>query len=241
MAEKLKSISKRIHWSSLLKAAVFAGAWLFSPFWVFVPVALYLYFIPWFRAGRLLMPFLALLLLTGNTSYGLFMAIAFGVLFYGILIVKDLLILDRRSAHEIILFAITLLYVRHFYGVSNMGVTGAALLSAFFAGGVIALLFRNFVATSLIEEKGIKNFVPPALQRSTFWLIFFVVTQILVAGLFLPLDFIYQSIVAFLIIVPLIDLTAEYFFGSLNRNKILGLMSVTFALLAVIFTSVHWG
>ena len=46
MAGKLKSISRQIHWSLLLKAAVFALAWFFVPFWLFFLIALYLYFIP---------------------------------------------------------------------------------------------------------------------------------------------------------------------------------------------------
>ena len=264
MAEKLKSILRRIHWSSLLKAAIFAASWLLLPYWLFIIIALFLYFRPWFRVGTLIGPFFALLVLTDITAPGFFVALIFGALFYLTLLIKDLLILDRRSAYEVLILGIALVYARHFYAAFADGVSGVAFFWAFVVAGMITLLFRNFTsafmgekaippdesvpamaaATAKVAENG-KNETPvlPAVRqidRVAAWLIFLLSTQVIIAGLFLPLDFIYQSVIVFLILVLLVDLIGEYIFGGLNRNKILGVGNMVFTLLVIILASARW-
>ena len=60
-------------------------------------------------------------------------------------------------------------------------------------------------------------------------------------GLFLPLDFVYQSVIIFTIIVLVIDFIPEYYFGGISRQKLLTAGTAVFALLVVVLTSVQWG
>ena len=242
MEEKLKLILKRIHWSSLLKAGVFGLAWLLLPFWIFFLVALYLYFVPWFQVGRLILPFFVLLLLSYVQTSGFFFALIFAAAFYLMLLVKDLLILDRRSAYEILILAFTFFLLRDFYMRFNEGIGGAAIFYAFLTAAVVALLMRSFVNSFAFE--GANEPAQPhfPLRRATgVWLSFLLLAQILIAGLFLPLDFIYQSTIVFLIAVLFIDLTAEYLLTGLTKNKTLGVASTVFALLVIVLSSARWG
>ena len=61
MAAKLKSISKQIHWSSLVRAAIFACAWWYLPAWLFFHRGIGLYFFAAVRIAGEHMPFLVLL------------------------------------------------------------------------------------------------------------------------------------------------------------------------------------
>src|SRR5258708_3672304 len=144
MAAKLKSISKQIHWSSVLKALVFALAWIWFPFWFFAILALGLYFIPFFQARRLAIPFLTLLILCYIQTPDMAFAIIFGVVFYETLLIKDLLLIDRRSAYELLVLALTFLLLREFYMKFNEGITRAALIYSFFTAGGFALPFFCF-------------------------------------------------------------------------------------------------
>ncbi len=63
MAEKLRSISKRINWSLVLRSVIFGVAWWALPFWLFLLVALYLYFVPITGASKVSVPFFVLLLI----------------------------------------------------------------------------------------------------------------------------------------------------------------------------------
>src|ERR1700722_12935955 len=112
MVEKLKSISKQIHWSLLARAALFALFWFFLPFWLFFLLALYLYFIPFFQERTLPVPFFILLLLTFIESPGIFFAVIFGLLFYYLLLIKNLVLIDRKSGYELFVLAITFFFLR---------------------------------------------------------------------------------------------------------------------------------
>lgn len=237
MAEKLKSISKRIHWSSLLRAAVFGLSWLWLPSWAFIFVALYLYLIPWFRVGALAMPFIVLLILAFSTASGGFMAIIFAAIFYLILLVKDLIVLDRRALYEVIVLGLILLLLRAFYANFNQGATGSALLYAFIVAGAAALLFRNFIAAVSGEATFEKR---PQLVRVATWILFLLFVQLFIAGLLLPLDFTYQSTIIFLVVVLLVDLIAEYLFSGLSREKLLGVATVVGTLLVLILSSARF-
>lgn len=238
MAAKLKSISKQIHWSSLLKAAVFGAAWLWLPYWAFILVAFYLYFIPWFQIGRLAVPFFALILLTYLQTQGIIYAMAFAAIFYAILLMKDLIIVDRRSAYEITVLAIIFFLLRGFYETFNQGIGGSSLLFAFLLSAIVAILLRSFFQAFSHEVgtwKGMR------LERVSVWLSFLLSAQLTIAGLFLPLDFMYQSTIVFLAIVFIAEIFAEHLFSGLTRNKLLGVSSTIFALLVIILTSARWG
>lgn len=274
MAARLRSISRRIHWSLLLKAAIFAAAWLFLPFWMFVLAALYLYYVPWFKPGKLALPFFALLLLAylqpvSPLAAGLWFALIFGAIFYCTMLVKDLLVLDRRSLYEIIILALSFFLLRDFYGRFAEGIGGAAgaagaagggsiaLFYAFLVAAAIALLVRSFLGAFPEEAAaGAPNGAHVAdsrrfaddhgrrLRRTVAWLSFLLIAQVAIVGLFLPLDFTYQSAIVFLVSVLIIDLAAGHVFagdGGLSRNNILGVTSTVFAFLVIVLASARWG
>ncbi len=239
MAEKLRSILRRINWSSVLKAVIFAVAWWALPFWLFLLIALYLYFIPMTGAGKVSIPFFVLLLVSLIQEQSVFAAIVFGVIFYFILLVKDLIIIDRRSAYEVLMLVLSYLLVRSFF----LHVGGSFGLRALIYGLVAAL------AVSALVTSFVKNFSTApedsareaqSFRRMLGWMTFLLAWQLLIVGLFLPLNFLYQSAVVFLVAVIILDLVPQYVFGELTRVKVFATGTVLFALLVIVLSSARW-
>jgi hypothetical protein len=235
MEEKLKSILKQIHWFLVLRALVFALAWVWLPFWLFALIALYLYLVPLFQAGKLASPFFVLLALSYVQPPSNGFALIFGVLFYFLLLIKDLLLIDRRSAYELLVLALSFLTLRDFYLKFNEGIGGGALGYALLAAAVLALLANSFVRCFWSDDAA------KGPRRAAALLLFLLFWQTLIAGLFLPIDFIYQSVAVFLVVVLLIDLIPEYLFGGLSRTKILTAGTVVFGLFVIVLGSARWG
>ena len=80
MEEKLKSILKQIHWSLVLKATIFAVAWFALPFWIFLLLALYLYFVPLGGSAKVVLPFFVLIFVTALEGVSIPFAVVFGIL-----------------------------------------------------------------------------------------------------------------------------------------------------------------
>ena len=72
------------------------------------------------------------------------------------------------------------------------------------------------------------------------WMTFILMWQLIIVGLFLPLDFLYQSAIIFLLAAILIDLVPQYVFGELTRAKVLATGSVLFSLLVIVAASARW-
>jgi hypothetical protein len=75
------------------------------------------------------------------------------------------------------------------------------------------------------------------LRAVSSWLIVLLSWQSLLASLFLPLDFIYQSIIAFIAITFFCELFTGYLWNDLSREKIFVTASVFFSLLVILFAS----
>jgi hypothetical protein len=236
MVEKSKSILRQIHWSLLLRAAIFAAAWFFLPFWLFLLIALYLYFFPLSQGTSLAIPFLVLLLLCLILHPSILLALILGAIFFYTLLIKDLLLIDRKSAYEVLTFLLSFLLLRSFYENAGGGLTLASLTLAFLVGFIITLLVRSFISSfsEAVPERA-------SVRKIVYWLFFILSWQLVVAGLFLPLDFIYQSAVIFLGLVTLIDLIPQYLFRELVPAKIFAVSGMVFTLLAVILASARWG
>jgi hypothetical protein len=240
MAEKLRSILKRTSWSSVLKAAVFAVAWWALPFWLFLLIALYLYFIPIQGSLKVWVPFFVLLLLCLVTAPDILIVLIFGAIFFFILLVKDLLIIDRRFAYEVLVLVLSYLVVREFFLVSGGSLGGHALVYGVLAAWVLCIMIASFVKnfSPAVPDDGAKE--ARAFRRMSNWLVFMLAWQLLLVGLFLPLDFLYQSAIVFLVAVILIDLLPQYVFGELSRTKVLATGTVLFALLTIVLASARW-
>ena len=243
MAEKLKSILRRIHLSLprksirglILRAAVFAAAWLVLPWWLFLLVAAYCYFIPLFLQGKLLIPFFCLMVLTFVQTPNFLFALVFGVVFYCLLLIKDFLIINRRFAYEILVLALSFFLIRDFFKGYD-GLHGSAFFGAFWLAVAIGLLMYSMMRFFAGEALGKGN-----MRIVASWLVTLLSWQIILIGLFLPLDFIYQSIVVFVATTFFCELIAGYFWSDLSREKIFVTASVFFALLVILLASVPWG
>lgn len=245
MVARLKSISKQIHWSLLTKASVFGLAWFFFPFWLFILIALYLYFVPPSQAGRLGVPFLVLLILTYIEPANLWYAIIFALLFYCLLLIKDLLLIDRKSAFELLVLALSFFLFNSFY--SNFGAAGFtaaamtyALLTALLFGWLIHSFINCFSERRNNEDENGEYRNKVRFHRIAGWLSFVLIWQFLIAGLFLPLNASYQSVIAFIAAILIADLLPEYCLAGLSRQKVLGTATTAFILLALVLASASW-
>ena len=98
-----------------LKAIIYGVVWYFFPTWLFVCIAIVLYFIPSFQSSSFLSLFIGILVVAiwapASVWYAIFLAILFGWL----LSVKDLMFIDRRLSYEMLIFATTFLLLHQFY------------------------------------------------------------------------------------------------------------------------------
>jgi hypothetical protein len=229
---------------SIIKACVFVFAWMFLPWWLFIPVALYLYFVPLSQAKLVIAPFFALLVLCLAQPAGWFFAIIFGVLFWYILLIKDLYIIDRRSAYEILSLALIFLLLRMFYLDMSVRAGALAIFCAFAIAGLFAGLVGGFMK-HFSPDTGVPEAIDDAthnpFRRIIIFASFLLFFQLLVIGLFLPLDFIYRSVVIFLLCTLIIEFFPRHLFGDLSRNKLLTTSSVVFVLLVLVLGSARWG
>jgi hypothetical protein len=242
MAEKLKSILKQTNWSLVLKAVIFGAAWWASPiisFWLFLIIALYLYFIPITGTGKVSVPFLVLLLISFFQGQDILAAILFAAIFYFILLIKDLLIIDRRGAYEILMLVLGYLLTRSFFlnvgGSFDLRALLYSLIAAWAISGMVASFIKNFSAVPDDAAREARSF-----RRMLGWMLFLLVWQLLLVGLFLPLDFLYQSAIVFLIAAILMDLVPQYVFGELSHAKVLATGTVVFSLLVIVCASARW-
>ncbi len=239
-ALKSKAISVR---GSLIRAGVFAVAWMFFPWWLFIPVALYLYFVPLSQANIVVAPFITLLALCLVQPTGWCSAIIFGVLFLYIFLIKDLYIINRRSAYEMLSLVLLFLLARIFY----LDMAGQAGIFSVLFAFVVAALFAGLVSGLInhfspdVEAAVADAPVQKPLRRATTLVAFLLLFQFLIVGLFLPLNFIYQSVIVFLIGTLIIELFPPYLFGTFSRTKILTTSSVVFTLLVLVLGSARWG
>jgi energy-coupling factor transporter transmembrane protein EcfT len=73
------------------------------------------------------------------------------------------------------------------------------------------------------------------------WLVALLSWQVILIGLFLPLDFVYQSIIVFVAVTFFCELIAGYFWSDLSREQIFVTASVFFVLLVVLLASTPLG
>jgi hypothetical protein len=213
-------------------------SWLFL---VFLVIAFYLYFIPITGAGKVSAPFFVLLLISLFQGKSILAAVLFAAIFYFILLIKDLLIIDRRSAYEILMLVLSYLLVRSFFlnvgGSFGLEAVAYSILAAWGMSALVMGFVKNFsdASTDHAGEEAMHELHP--FHRMLGWMVFLLAWQLLLVGLFLPLDFLYQSAIVFLVSVILIDLVPQYVFGQLSRTKVLATGSVLFALLVIVLAS----
>ena len=115
-------------------------------------------------------------------------------------------------------------------------VGGSGLFFAAAIAAIIGALESDFLRIHTREgEERVR------LRRVIGWATFFLTWEFLMAGLFLPLDFTYQTVIVFLSLLFFLDLVPQHFFGTLSREKLLATASVVFVMLTVALSSARWG
>lgn len=236
METKLKSILSRIHWSLALKAAVFGAAWFIFPFWAFALIGLYFYFFPFFNSAKFLLPFLILVFLAGTQPENVWFSIFLAVLFYLILGIKNLMIIKRSEASEVLIMLVLFsVFVRFFSAVDNW--SGYLAFFGFLLVGILSFLLLSGLMTVGSEARGkIRN--KPKIYVA---ILAFILWQVSLAVLFLPLNFLYQSALMFVFAATIVGLFMDHLRGELTRYRILANFSIFFTFTVIILGSAQWG
>jgi len=232
MEGKLRSITKRIHWSLILKAVAVGASWVYLPEWLSVALAIFFYFSSFFRIRHMGVPFLSALILAHvlgqNILGGLFLAACLFLVFG----LKELVFIDRRSAYAGLIFLI-------FFFASFLLYENLDAWNGWFPvkGLLFAWLFWALVRGFLLEaEEGLPERTPLALGALSF-----VFWEIIMVIAFLPLDFLYQAGIAIFMAFVFFEWLVDYSRGNLAKNKILLYISLLFILVTLIFAFAKWG
>jgi hypothetical protein len=214
-----------------LKAIVFGASWYFLPMWLFAVIALLLYFIPVFQTSFFFSAFVGVLAIAAWAPAEVWYAVLVAVLFGWLVSIKDLIFIDRRTSYEMLIFATTFFLLHQFYS-SFTTLDGFALFGAFFIaaliGWMVRTLFLNFVESDAPEK------------RLAFRIVGIVAWQAIVVCLFLPLDAVYQSVVAFLLVVPAVDILSNQVIDGFSRKKIFMMLGFALTLVTLVLVSASW-
>ena len=191
MAVKLRSILRSIPWFLIFKAAVFGAAWLFLPFWLFLLIALYLYFFPPFQIFSLGLPFLFTIASAAVFERGLVMGAFLGLIFYLILGIKDLVFIKRVPAYKVMTVALIFLITSGFFHrFSNWGSLSVTFWSFVFAA-IFFLLIKNLV--NYEEFSSLRTFRAGRSEKLLgFGILGLLGLELAFLLLFLPFSFYYQ-------------------------------------------------
>ncbi len=231
MVEKLKSISKKIHWSLVLKAAAVGLSWVYLPEWLAVVLALVFYFSSLFRVKHMGIPFISAVviahILGANILAGIFLAVCLFLIFG----LKELVFIDRKSAYTALIFLI-------FFFTSFLLYENLDAWSAWFPvkSLIFAWLFWVFVHGFLIEAEGGATGRTPLILGA----LAFVFWEIATAVAFLPLDFLYHAGIMIFFAFVFFEWFLDYSRGGLSKNKILLYISLLFILVTLIFSFAKW-
>ncbi|MBU6500379.1 MAG: hypothetical protein KGJ89_00930 [Patescibacteria group bacterium] len=230
-----KAIPLRAH---VVKAVIFGAAWFFLPFWIFFLIALYMYFVPFFRPIKLLLPFAVLIFFSIAEPAGLPFAVLLSLVFYLILGIKDLIFIGRKSAHEILVLAIMFLtFIKFFAKFDNWG-TVAGFVWMIVIAAVFFFLINEFLRFADRPDSSGGARIPPSIIAGISAII---IWQISLVALLLPINFFYQSALVFLTATMLMELAADYSAGILIKDKVLISFSIFFSFLVVILGLAQWG
>ncbi len=239
MVEKLKSILRRISWSLVLKALFFAVAWWALPFWLFLIIAFYLYFVPITGAGTVSASFFVLILITLLQKQSIIFAVIFGVVFYFLLLIKDLIIIDRRFAYDALMLVLSYLLIRGFF----LNVGGSFGWWSLMDSAIVAMAASALVGSFIKNFSALPEGAPyekRSFRRMLGWMTFLLMWQLLIVGLLLPLNYLYQSAIVFLVAIIILDLVPQHIFGELTRVKVLATGTIIFSLLVIVLASARW-
>jgi hypothetical protein len=216
----------------VIKSFILSLSWFFLPFWAFFVVSFYFYLVPFFRPFKLLVPFILTLATAFIVPHSPWFGVFLAILFFLLLGIKNLIFINRFDNHQLVVFLILFLiffgFFRHFEDWQKSIISLASLglgLSFFF-------LFNELADYSKESGKKSKIFIS-GLGSFLLW-------QVAMAVLFLPLNYFYQTAILFLFSVILTDILLEYFGGKIGKRKILWDFSIFFVIAVIVLASANW-
>ena len=239
MVEKLKSISRQIPWFLAAKALVSGLAWYFLPFGIFLVVAFYFYFRPFYQPMKFIVPFTAFLVLTSPLFFekSLGMALLAGIFFFIILGVKDLIFVGRRHGFEVAVLFVSFLLFLAFFSRFDDWSTSMVLwsLGVFF---VFFLLLKNL--TDYNDSLGSER-----IRKEPYGLIYlffsaFVLWQLSWVLFLMPFSLVYRTALLFITSFVFSELNIAYLSQSLSKRKILRNFSLLFVVFVLALVSNRW-
>lgn len=239
MPRKLKSALRNPVLQLAFKAAVFAGLLYLAPsHWllliVFLSTASYFYFSLWQNSRRFLVSFLALLILSLTafryvdvSLYRYVVSGFFGILFFFLLGVKNLVFVRRQHIYSAVNNFLFLIVFLNFFFSQQLFFLKYVLV--FLA---LLLIFREF----LIFEDFSRG-ASGILFASSFA---FLTIQFLWAASLLPLGFLNASALILAAVLVFKDLIISHLSGQLNRSAILKNLTVFIIFILIILGATVW-
>jgi len=224
MAARSKSTTNPIPWSSLLKPLAVALAWLLLPKWIFAIVALYAYFVPFFRPASLAPAFSTFLLLVLIAPKGVLEALYAAAVFALILGIKDLVIVNRKAAYQLLVLLLSFAGCLLLFSTFAAWSATAAFVSLAFLAALWFWVLRG------APERQEISVLPPAIAAL---LLFETGTAIF----FLPISFFYQTALLFSASALLFEAATNLPAISAKRAYIWGIGYATVSLLVVLLSS----
>jgi hypothetical protein len=230
METKLKSALRIIPWQLIVESIFIALAWFFLPLWVFILAAIYFYLSPLILPLESLSLFLIFLILALILPINILIALIIGIAFALILGIKNLIFIDRGMVSEIIFFLFFfLIYLLFFSSYSFISLSSIGT-------GCLIFLASYFLILNLIKNQGyLKNY-----QRLVSLVISFIIFQLMIISLLLPIDYYFKIALNLAFLVIVIDLTLQYLKRKLTSEKILIDLTMFFILIASIFFTANW-
>lgn len=243
MAERLRSILKRGHWSLALKGLAFGASWLLLPGWLFLLASLALYLKPLFQPGKLARSFIVLLAVSfaardlapileplfAGISY--LFALYLAGLFFILMGIKDLAFTHRLNRYLLLyaglFLAVLALAFWYAYPLQPLRLVVVSLL--FVAAS--ALLFREFL-----------GLMPGGRERRRLlvWMLTLLAFEFFWAVGLLPVGFLMQAALLLLFVVLGTDLLREHLEGTLTRGYTLRVVTVLVFVSLGIFAASRW-
>ncbi len=235
MVTKLKSVFRNPQSALALKALVFAaffalaklGGFSTLPILFFLAVSIFLYLRPFFRTLELAGTFFVLLLSAilfirtfTDTIDFYFAVVYFPFLFYVLIGIKDLILIQRGGWRVFLSFALAYpsFLMFFYYDQGSLWWTLPLLFS------VLLFLSKDFLK-----------------KRLAFWLTAFLSSQIAWAANFLPVGFVSASNISMLFYAVVISFCDQYLRGELNKRSALILINIFVLLLVLVLAFSRWG
>ena len=115
----------------------------------------------------------------------------------------------------------------------NYGIEKWNLILSFFFSVIIGLLVQNLI--SFFKENVFER--KDNLSKIIPWIIFFLSWELILAGIFIPINFIYQSIIVFIGFTFFYELIMGYFWNELSRERIFIISGIFFSLMVLFLVS----